>query len=129
MLSPFNKAPQRQAAKHASNEVDWRFRLPEKWRDAVDVPLYFHHYREYEIAARRTVGYDEDERPCFIAHEVILTRLSSDDDEEYYEVVTYREDMNAWRLRDGRWLVLRSTQSEPCSRNGGFYAIHQEMPR
>ncbi|WP_051295480.1 hypothetical protein [Azonexus hydrophilus] len=103
--------------------------MPRKWQDAVDAPLYFHHYREYEIDAQRTVGYDEDDRPCFIAHEVILTRLSSDDDEEFYETVSYAESMNAWRLHDDRWLVLRSTQPTPCTRNGVFYAIHQDMPR
>lgn len=129
MLSSFNKAHQRQSGNHSYEEADWLRHLPKKWRDAVDAPLYFHHYREYEIAARRTVGYDEDDHPCFITHEVILTRLSSDDDEEYYEAVTYRENMNAWRLRDGRWLVLRNTQPESCSRNGGFHAIHNDMPR
>jgi hypothetical protein len=129
MISSLHKHQQRNVFRRANDEFDWLFRLPEKWRDAVDAPLYFRHYQEYEITAQRTVGYDEDNRPCFVAHEVILTRPSSDDDEEYYETVTYREDMNAWRLHDGRWLVLRNTQATPRTQNGVFYAIHQDMPR
>ncbi len=113
----------------ASEDIDWRARLPPNWRDAVDAPLYFRHYREYEIDAQRTVGYDEDDRPCFVAHEVFLTRLSSDDDEEFYESIAYADSMSAWRLHDGRWLVLRITQPGGCAIDGGFYAISPEIPR
>lgn len=107
----------------------WQAALPDEWESAVDRPLYFHHYREYELSAERTVGYDEDDRPCFVNHRFVLTRLSSDDDEEFYETVTLSEEMTAWRLRDGRWLVLRDTRPDRCRSNGGFYALAPEMPR
>jgi len=109
--------------------ADWLRLLPAEWRDAIDPPLYFRRYREYEMLAERTIGYDEDERPCFIAHQFTLTRLSSDDDEEFYETVAFAEEMTAWRMRDGRWLVLRNTQADPGSKNGDFYAIYPDAPR
>jgi hypothetical protein len=110
-------------------EIRWRDQLPADWADAVDPPLHFRHYREYEISAERSVGYDEDEQPCFITHRFALTRLVSDDDEEFYETVTLSEEMTAWRLRDGRWLVLRKTHPGTCQANRGFYAISPDMPR
>lgn len=106
----------------------WQAALPDEWKSAVDRPLYFHHYREYELSAERTVGYDEDDRPCFVSHRFVLTRLSSDDDEEFYKTVTLSEEMTAWRLRDGRWLVLRDTRPDRCRSNGSFYALAPEMP-
>lgn len=109
--------------------IDWLRLLPAEWRDAVDPPLYFRRYREYEMLAERTIGYDEDARACFITHQFTLTRLMSDDDEEFYETVALAEEMTAWRLHDGRWLVLRNTQTDPGSKNGDFYAIHPDAPR
>lgn len=120
---------QRRLAGDPEATVDWLRLLPAEWRDAIDAPLYFRHYREYEMLAERTIGYDEDARPCFITHQFTLTRLMSDDDEEFYESVALAEEMTAWRLHDGRWLVLRTTQPDPGSKNGDFYAIHPDAPR
>lgn len=110
-------------------EPDWAKHLPEGWLRAVDRPLYFKQYSEYEIDAQRTLGYDADDQPCFTAHRVQLTSLASDDDEEFYEVVSYSEEMAAWRLRDERWLVYRTINTNTCNASRGFYAINPEIPR
>lgn len=128
-MTPFQHLLPERQRESAAEAVDWQRLLPREWRDAADVPLHFRHYREYEMLAERTVGYDEDERPCFVTHRFALTRLLSDDDEEFYEAVALAEEMTAWRLHDGRWLVLRNTRPDPGSKNGDFYAIHPEMPR
>ncbi len=107
----------------------WSRHLPAEWRDAVEPPLYFDHYSEYEIAAQRSVGYDADDRPCFTAHRFQLTEPASDDDEEFYEIVSRSEEMAAWRLRDGRWLVFRRECAGPCHPARGFYAFSTDMPR
>ena len=101
--------------------------MPSGWQDATEAPLYFKQYSEYEMPAERALGYDADDRPCFTSHRFLLTSLASDDGEEFYEVVTYSEEMAAWRLRDERWLVFRliSTNNSPR----GFYALSPEMPR
>jgi hypothetical protein len=111
------------------DDTDWPRHLPDGWQDAVQAPLYFHQYSEYEIRADRTVGYDADDQPCFTAHRVELTRVASDDDEEFYEVVSYQEEMAAWRLRDERWLVFRIVSTSHCNPPRGFYAFSQRMPR
>lgn len=110
-------------------KADWARHLPESWIDAVEMPLYFEHHSEYEINAQRAVGYDADDQPCFTAHRYQLTRLLSDDDEEFYEVVAYCEELAAWRLRDERWLVFHAHSSDNCAPRRGFYTLSHEMPR
>jgi hypothetical protein len=110
-------------------EPVWLEHLPDEWLDAVEVPLYFEQYSEYEINAERAVGYDADDRPCFATHRFLLTSLVSDDDEEFYEVVAYAEEMVAWRMRDERWLVYRRNSANQGGQPRSFYAFSAEMPR
>jgi len=111
-----------------TSSPSWQKHLPAGWQNATETPLYFKQYSEYEMPAERVLGYDADEQPCFTSHRFLLTTLTSDDGEELYEIVTYREEMAAWRLRDERWLVFRliSTNSYPPR---GFYALSPDMPR
>lgn len=111
------------------SSIDWKTNLPAEWQGTVEVPLYFRHFSEYEINAQRCLGYDADDRPCFIAHSYELTRLTTDDDEEFYESVTYSENMAAWRLRDERWLVFRKIGTGSGIQQRGFYALSPDMPR
>ncbi len=108
---------------------NWKKYLPVDWRGAVEEPLYMKHFSEYEIAAERSVGYDADDRPCFTAHQFVLTRLTTDDDEEFYEAVAYSEELAAWRLRDERWLVFRMVSANQANPPRGFYVISPDMPR
>ena len=125
---------QGQAAKYASHGADerspdWTRHLPEGWQAMVETPLYFEHYSEYEINAKRSLGYDTDDKPCFTTHCFLLTCLASDDDEEFYEIVTYAEEMAAWRLRDARWLIYRRISTNNCKQPNGFYSLGSAMPR
>lgn len=121
----------RKAAKSSLEESsdDWLKHLPEAWLGAIDQPLYFRHYSEYEICAERSVGYDAEGKPCFTAHQFILTSTAAGDDEAPCEVVTYAEEMAAWRLRDERWLIFRTATTSPCNPPRGFYALSPDMPR
>jgi len=112
-----------------AQENDWRKYLPAEWSDAVDIPLYFERHVEYEIRAGRLLGYDAEHRTCFTSHHFQLTYPASDDDEEFYEIVTYTEEMSAWRLRDERWLVFRLIGTGDCQTPRGFYVLSPEMPR
>lgn len=107
----------------------WDRHLPDIWSDHVDAPLYVNKFREYEMPAERTVGYDASDKPCFTSHRFALTQIHSDDDEEFYETVSYYEEMASWRLRDGRWLVYRIINSGQCNSPRGFYVISPTMPR
>ncbi|MBU1364218.1 MAG: hypothetical protein KKE51_10390 [Gammaproteobacteria bacterium] len=105
----------------------WQEDLPAEWLNAIDPPLYYAHYREYEISAERAVGYDADDKPCFTCHRFLLTQGSTG--ETAQPVVTFSERMAAWRLRDERWLVFRRNSANHGSEPASFYAFSSTMPR
>jgi hypothetical protein len=94
----------------------------------VIAPLSLETYRDYEMAAERVVGRDEDDAPCYCASRFIVTETRSDDDEEFYQVAAYAEAISAWRLRDGRWLIHRLITRDG-ERSTGFYSFGDDMPR
>jgi hypothetical protein len=105
----------------------WLENLPEEWLNAVEAPLYYAHYREYEISAERAVGYDADDKPCFTCHRFLITQTSASNTAQ--PVVTFSERMSAWRLRDDRWLVFRRNSANHGSEPASFYAFSSTMPR
>lgn len=111
-------------------EPDWMTHLPADWREMAEGPLRFVEYREYEMPARRCLGYDADDRLCYCAHHYLLESCRSDDDEEFYHAITGGETLHAWRLRDGRWLVYRRPIADDCQpASRGFYTFSAEAPR
>lgn len=117
--------------RHRKNaDPDWQKKLPEEWRGAVIAPLDFATWHEYEMPASRCLGYDEDGEPCYYRHVFLLGALRWDDDEEYYEDFVYGEDVQAWRLRDERWLTWRIAHQEDTPHESrGFFSFSDEMPR
>jgi hypothetical protein len=105
----------------------WQEDLPAEWLNAVDAPLYYAQYREYEISAERAVGYDADDKPCFTCHRFLLTQTGTG--ESTQPIVTFSERMSAWRLRDDRWLVFRRNSANHGSEPASFYAFSSTMPR
>jgi hypothetical protein len=115
------------------NDTRWLAHLPAEWRDLVDPPWEFRQYQDDQgeaLAAVRVVGYDVDGQPCYTAHRVDFIEPRSDDDEVFYTVVTYGEELAAWRLRDERWLIWREIRTEENQEDArSFYSLSQEMPR
>ncbi len=112
-----------------SRDPEWQKGIPTEWRDAATVPIHFTNHREYEIPASRTLGYDEEDSVCYYRHTYILKTLCSDDGEEFYEAIVYGEEVEAWRLRDERWLVWRIVHEESgCRTNRGFFSFSEKMP-
>ncbi|UHD17398.1 hypothetical protein [Thiocapsa bogorovii] len=108
----------------------WREDLGPVWLDRVVPPRSFQVYRDHEIPARRVVGHDGDDVPCFQAYDYRRLDVRSDDDEEYYLAVAYSESLSAWRLHDGRWLVYRRV--EPLGEEDAatcVLSIDDRMPR
>jgi len=117
---PANEAP----------SVDWRRHLPADWREQVIAPLDFTEHREYEMLASRRFGYDVDSALCYYAHSFAVTESRSDNDEDFYQVVTYGETAHAWRLRDERWLTWRVVQAgDDGDPRRGFYSFSDRPPR
>jgi len=111
-------------------DPEWQKALPAEWRDAAIAPLDFKQYREYEIPASRTLGHDEEGQACYYRHTYILSSWCSDDDDEFYQAIAYGEEVQAWRLRDERWLIWRIVhENGVCRGNRGFYSFSEEMPR
>jgi hypothetical protein len=94
----------------------------------VIAPLELRTYRDYEMAAERVVGRDENGQPCYCATRFIVAETRSDDDEEFYQVAAYAESLSAWRLRDDRWLIHRFITREGGG-GSGFYSFADHMPR
>ena len=118
------------ACRKREREPAWQKGLPAEWRVAAVEPFTFATFREYEIPASRTLGYDEEGQPCYYRHSYLLGELCSDDDEEFYEHIAYGEEVEAWRLRDERWLTWRVEHEDGgCRVNRGFYGFSERMPR
>lgn len=110
-------------------ESRWHEFLPGSWREQVIEALDFTEHREYEMPALRCFGSDEDGRHCFYAHDYMLDAIRSDDDEEFYPIIAYRETVRAWRLRDGRWLIYRLVNTdERCQQTSAFYRFSEQTP-
>lgn len=109
--------------------ADWRRLLPAQWQLEVVVALDFASFRDYEIAAGRCFGYDEDGRGCYYAHDYALVEPRSDDDESFYAALTEAETQRAWRLRDGRWLSFRRRYGEDGAPQRGFFTLTETPPR
>jgi len=113
----------------AEQEIEWRQHLPVEWRDSVVAPLDFKTHQEYEMAARRSFGYDGEGQACYYAHRYALDASRTDDDEDFYRVVAYGEAVLAWRLRDDRWLVYRRIYTgEENALGRAFYSFSDRPP-
>ena len=113
-----------------NRDPEWQKGLPLEWSTAAIAPLCFTNHSEYEIPASRTLGYDEEGEMCYYRHTYILSTLRSDDDDEFYEAIAYGEEVQAWRLRDERWLIWRIVHEDGvCRGNRGFYSFSESMPR
>lgn len=110
--------------------VSWKRLLPSSWAEFAVAPIQFDIFREFEIAADRTIGYDEEFEPCYCASRYVLTDLRSDDDDVFYEEPVYAEALAAWRLRDDRWLIFRKVVGNYASGAvQSFFSFSDSMPR
>lgn len=126
-----NGKPGRRKSERGCGDIAWDSLLPRDWRAQAVAPVEFDVFREYEVAAERTVGRDENGAACYHAHRYVLHELRSDDDEDYYLMAVYGEALAAWRLRDGRWLSYRVVGAEGDAAEGaahGFFSLGEEDP-
>lgn len=126
--TPILGMPPARSPRRNADALDWRKDLPRQWYDCVVAPMSLKSHRDYEMAAERVVGRDEDDTPCYCRTRFIVTETRSEDDEEFYQVAAYAEALTAWRLNDGRWLIHRLITREH-ERGTGFYRFGDGMPR
>lgn len=127
----FGHRERQQARRHGQScRPDWRSLLPSEWLHEAVAPAVFRVFREFEMPARRVLGYDSANRPCYCSYDYRLVDLRSDDDEDFYEALVYGESLTAWRLRDERWLIHR--RMEPLGEEGAAvsgFTLEDRMPR
>jgi hypothetical protein len=130
-ISEYNErqAHRTKRASHLAQHVSWADRLPPTWKDQVIGPLWVNVFRDPDIGAERWVGYNEDEQACYCHYRFMLAQ-GDDPLHPGEQRLGYSEDLVAWLMRDGRWLIHRiifSAAEQPASNS--FYALSEHMPR
>jgi hypothetical protein len=111
-------------AAHLGREVNWSERLPAVWKPLTVAPIWVDVNRDADSQAERWVGYDEDDHPCLCRYRFTLSASSTGVSE------AHSEDLTAWRMRDGRWLIHRIIHSQADGDTFyAFYAFSESMPR
>jgi hypothetical protein len=109
--------------------MQWAQRLPTAWRDQVVEPLWVRVQRDAGSGAERWLGFNEDEQPCFVRQ--CFSIPAGEEAHLPAQAVAHGEDLKAWCMRDGRWLIHRIifSQAEDQPRSFSFYAFSESMPR
>lgn len=110
--------------------IAWQQDLPSSLMALVVAPIRFKVAQEYEMAADRTKGYDQQNHPCYCAFRYVRTQLRSDDDEVFYEAPVYAEMLTSWKLEDERWLIFREVVGDfDRGLIHSHFALSETMPR
>jgi hypothetical protein len=73
--------------------------------------------RDRWARAERWIGFDEEDLPCYCHYRFPVSE-------------TLHEDLVAWRMRDGRWLIHRMITTGADGRTAyDFYVFSERMPK
>ena len=97
------------------------------------VPTRFEYFEEPSARAEKVLGYDVFGHCCYSHHEYALTRYLLDDDDIFYEEVSFYEMQTAWLLESGQWLcrIFSWFGMGHCGNSSGSarYELMQNRPR
>jgi hypothetical protein len=109
---------------HLGVDVNWAGRVPVQWRKLTIGPLWIEVHRDKDSHAERWVGYDEEDSPCLCRYYFQWMAGATD------KHGGHEEDLMAWRMRDGRWLIHRIIMRHATGETSyAFYAFSESMPR
>jgi hypothetical protein len=96
----------------------WLLECPPEVAPLLDEPVRFEHHEDRDIPALKLHGLDAAGRRCYYRHLYAVRDETFDDDDLPTRVETYREQVTAWRLPDGRWLrhLWRISGQPGCGR-------------
>ncbi len=86
----------------------WEKQLPREYLDHVIHPVGFEYHTEPTANAERVIGFDSQGDRCFYFHSFVLAEECFDIDELPIQIDIYYERVIAWRLRQGRWIKIKS---------------------
>ena len=75
------------------------------------VPHRFEYFEEPSAYAEKMLGYDQSGRCCYYQHMYTMTRDVLDDEDNFYEEVSYHEILTAWLLDSGQWLCCKNSKA------------------
>lgn len=112
-------------------ERGWRTDLPVDISVNVIVPHRFEHFEEPSAHAEKILGYDKGDRCCYYQHAYMMTRDALDDEDNFYEEMSYREMVVAWLLDSGQWLCRKHSRAGMgCNMATTFrYELAESRPR
>ncbi|MDA8328517.1 MAG: hypothetical protein M0Z83_06055 [Betaproteobacteria bacterium] len=101
--------------------------------ETLIVATRFEHFEEPSARAEKMLGYDSQGRCCYSHHEYALTRYLLDDNDIFYEEVSFYEMQTAWLLESGQWLsrVFSWFGMGHCGNSSGSarFELMQNRPR
>lgn len=92
-------------------ETGWKTDLPADMGINAIVPHRFEHFEEPSAYAEKMLGYDKSGRCCYYQHMYTMTRDVLDDEDNFYEEVSYHETVTAWLLDSGQWLCCKNNKA------------------
>lgn len=110
--------------------LQWWSAIPWYLKDLVVPPVLFHTDTEYEVQAARTLGKDLWDEPCYCAFRYIQRPMQLKEPAADAASPVFAQNIDAWRLVDGHWLVLTRTYADFDT--GSFdqdLTIQSGMPR
>jgi len=111
----------------------WKKLLPHEYRTRIVRPIAFEHHTEPSANADKIIGFDGHGSRCFYYHSFLLTEEGFDVDELPILVDVYYERVIAWRLRRGRWMMIKSYSDrlDRCNKRLTTLPVElaDEMPR
>jgi hypothetical protein len=91
---------------------DWQNGLPPESLGATVTPLTLESFADKMAYARKTKGYDAAGALCFYHHAYSMPNERFDEDGIFQESEAHYQEVTAWRLYTGDWLVRRYEAGE-----------------
>ena len=112
-------------------ETGWKENLPEDMAFQAIEPHRFEYFEEPQASAEKMLGYDQGGHCCYYRHVFTIYRDVLDDEDNFYEEVSYHEILTAWLLNSGLWLCCKNSKTgmgcnsvaQPC------YELAHDRPR
>ena len=88
-------------------DYNWKAGLPKESESAAVAPVALEKFADKTAYAQRTKGFDSHGKLCYYYQTYALYRERFDEEGLYDESEAYRQEVTAWRLYSGGWLIRK----------------------
>lgn len=112
-------------------DTDWREDLPADIALHAIMPHRFEYFEEPSAYAEKLLGYDQSGGCCYYQHVFTINRDVLDDEDNFFEEVSYHEILTAWLLDSGLWLFCKDGRAGmDCNQAAPLrYKLARNRPR